>query len=627
MFGSTTRRKLGTTTVLILLVTALLLSMPLGATPSYSASSTKPLHFFLHYTSNPPLVGGTASNYIMDTERLLQGIRFSDLKRIGQPKISLDWYLYPNFAGAVTFDGLWQVIIFANSTALHPATWGLQFWEKTPQGSIVWDSGQLTPDVKGGPSGKTGFVDVPVFGYALTAELLHTFAPGNTLELEITINTGSTVPLRVWYDIPQYPSQAIFPSTDFARPISLATFDANNTARDVFFTSWGTAQRQVVVRANITDPFGGYDVFRVDVTIRDSANRSIVTNELIVRLLGNRFSFNGLYEFVWLYPQDAFPGKYRIEIRVIDNNGAANFELSGNYEPYVEFLSKIFSIGIEFPVSFRVEDSRGQPLPKAKLTFLYAGLPVEGGMTDSLGMLSLTLFAGSFGVQVSWQSIVVANQNVSVTNATNFTIRAAVYYPEFKFVSNAGKPINRAMVFLTSPNGSNTRLPFLSNAEGVISIAQLPVGGYGLLTFWEGELVADARLNVTGDGPYTIRTKIYTLTVSLKDNSGAPLNQIQIVVSSGEGVFDFGITGTSGQANFSLPVGTYKVSTYYSGSYWLNYILNASQVDVPLEADRAISISLSNVPPPIYLTIGFWLIAGPAIILAGFIAMRILRKR
>ncbi len=625
--GPITKRKLGIPTLLILLAPALLLSIPLATSPAHSSPSTKPLHFYLHYTLIPPSVGGVSTKYIMDTDQTFQNVKNTDFKGIGQPKIQIDWYLYPNFAGPVTFSGAWQVIVFVNSTALHPATWGLQFWEKRPQGSIVWDSGALSPDVKGGPSGNPGYVDVPIFGYTLTAEITHTFNSGNTLEFEITINSGSTTAVTVWYDSPFYPSHAIFPSTESAKPELIRTLDANTTAREVFFTFWREEQRKVVVSAEVTDPFGGYDIYKVTATITDSANRSVITNQPMNRILGDRFSFTTLYEIVWSYPENALQGKYRINITVIDNNGKFNFEMFGTYEPYLEFSTTLFSIGIQFPIRFIIQDNRGLALPGARLTLLSNGLAVEGGITDSEGKLDLTVFTGPFTVQVSWYGTLVADRGISITNASTFTIRTAVYYPQFNFISNAGEPINRAMIFVTAPNGTNIRLPFLTDAKGAITLPRHPAGEYGFLTFWEGVLVADAKVNVTNDGPYSIRTQIYNLAVDVTDNSGAQLQGVQVVVSSGGRVFDFGITGRTGQANFSLPAGSYGVSTYYSGSYWLNYIVNTTHIDVAVSADNAISIPLSNVPPPIYVTIGFWLIAIPILLTAVFILLRRRRFR
>jgi len=612
--------------MLILVTLGSLLFVPTRVNPSYAETSTKSMHFYLHYTSAAS-VGGVSTNYLMNTNRAFQNVKNSDVKKIGQPKIQVDWYLYPSFAGPVTFTGSWQVIIFVNASALHPANWNLEFWEKTPQGTVIWDSGALSPSVQGGPSGNPGSVDVPVFGYTLTSDLTHTFNPGNTLELEVTVNTGSTVEARVWYDSVLYPSQAIFPSTDFAKPVSIRTLDANLTAKEVFFTFWNEQQRKVVISADVTDPFGGYDISRVTATITDSANRTVLVDQPMNRISGDPFSFTSTYETVWSYPADALQGKYRVDVEVIDNNGKYNFESFGNFGPYVESSSKFFSIGIQYPVHFIIQDNRHQPLASASLTVLSAGLPVAAGTTDSTGMLTLTLFTGNFEVQVKWYNILVADERISFTNESTYTITTAVYYPEFRFVSNAGNPLNGAMVFVAAPNGTNIRLPYLSDANGAISFRQQPGGEYGLLTFWHGVLVADAKVNVTADGPYTIRTQVFRLTVNVTDNSEAPLENTQIVVSSSTGrVLDFGITGKLGQVSFNLPADDYKVTTYFFGSYWLNFISNTTTLTVPVRADRLIAVSLSNIPPPVYTTIGFWLIVIPLVIVI-LLAVILLRRR
>ncbi len=156
----------------------------------------KDLTFFFHYASSAETAGGVSTNYLASTAANFQNVKNHDVKATGQPKIQVDFYLFPALAGAVTLSGDWQVVVFANSTALHPATWNLEFWDRTPSGSIAWDSGALTPSVQGGPSANNGYVDAPIYGYTLTTSSLNrTIAAGDTLEVEVTVNTGATVPL------------------------------------------------------------------------------------------------------------------------------------------------------------------------------------------------------------------------------------------------------------------------------------------------------------------------------------------------------------------------------------------------------------------------------------------------
>src|SRR5579884_335852 len=127
---------------------------------------------FFHYSSSAVYVAGTSSNLIMNTVFTFQGGSQNFYKATGQPKISEDFYLYPSLAGNLTLSGNWVVTIFANSTSLHPATWNVEFWEKSQNGSIVWDSGVLSPNVVGGPAGEQGYVDVPIYGYSLVVSNL-----------------------------------------------------------------------------------------------------------------------------------------------------------------------------------------------------------------------------------------------------------------------------------------------------------------------------------------------------------------------------------------------------------------------------------------------------------------------
>ncbi len=302
--------------------------------------------FYMHYTSNPPQVGGVVTNYILDTKNNFQTVRNSEYKGIGQPKIALDWYLAPSLAGPVGLNGVWQTIIFANSTALHPATWGVEFWEKSPSGAIIWDSGALTPTVLGGPSGNNGRVDSPVYGYTLDVNLNHTLAAGNTLQVEINVNTGATVPLRVWYDSPYYPSRLILPSDGYARVEGLVTQDVNGTARTTFFSFWPQGQRKVVVVASITDPFGGYDVAKVWVQIKGPGGSLAVNNASMALYSGTSTSYTSVFRYAYGYNSSQPEGTYSVLAVVVDNNEQIQFGKTGSYSPFIEYGTTQFSIGV-----------------------------------------------------------------------------------------------------------------------------------------------------------------------------------------------------------------------------------------------------------------------------------------
>lgn len=227
-------------------------------------------------------------------------------------------------------------MVFANSTALHPATWNLEFWEKSPNGTIVWDSGILSPTVSGGPAGNPGYVDVPIYGYSLAVNsLAHNFTAGDSLQVEVTVNIGSTVPLTLWYDSSTYPSGMTLPSSGYATPLSVVTQDVNGTARTTFYTFWSQSQRQVVILVPVSDSFGGYDINKVIVQVTGPGGMILVNNISMTRVSGNSFSYQSTYRFVFPYQSNSSLGVYEILVSVVDNNGAHQYSVYGYYSPYI----------------------------------------------------------------------------------------------------------------------------------------------------------------------------------------------------------------------------------------------------------------------------------------------------
>lgn len=673
---------------------------------SSTDTSAKPLHFYFHSTSEPVLIAGSGTHYVMDTTRT-----FSKpspfYKPIGQPKIAINFYLYPELAGPVTLDGEWQVLIWVNGTALKPTGWGVRFFERDPEGNNVWDSTELKPKVVGGPTGFPGYVDVPVNGYTLSTPLEHTFARGNTIEVQVTVNPGSAVAIWIWYDSPSYPSQAILPSLDYARPVAIGTYDANSTEQRVFSVFWDDDQRKVIARVNVTDPFGGYDVYMVNISISDPFDRVVLPNRPMERVLGSSFSYLSTYEASWPYPSTAALGNYTINVSVVDLNGWYQYTLRRTFVPYIEYATMTFSMGLQYPVRIRVLDNHDNPLADADLSASSAGLIAATGRTDLEGWWDVALYTGPYTISVFWQGTKVAEAPIEIISAGEFTIRSAVYYPTFSMLDNTGEPLEGAWVYVTFPNGTITPFPFVTDANGLFSLVQSPAGDYALRVLWRGVTVGESTFDVNSDGPYTLRNRvyratlkaiddeerpvqgayvaisssigtifefdvtdasgemlarlpsgeyifrafwegvlvhestnivdhdglysipsqIYTLTVNVTDNEGKPLKGVYVVASTPRKVFGFGVTRELGLTTLTLPKGTYQVSTYYNTTYWLNSISNYTQVTVPVTSKTLVQVSISNYPPALWTTMGFWLIVIPVLLLTAGMVLTLKRRR
>ncbi len=587
------------------------------------------MQFYFHYSSSAQTVGGVSTNYISNTLASFQSVKNHDSKTAGQPKVQLDFYVYPPFAGQVRLSGAWQVIVFANSSALHPAGWNLEFWEKSASGSIVWDSGSLNPTVLGGPSGNNGYIDVPIYGYTLTSSnLTRTFASGDVLETEVSINTGSTVPVSIWYDSPHEPSGMMLPSNDYMLISGISTRDANGTLRSVFFTFWSAGQRSVTLENPVTDPFGGYDISSELISIKGPTGNYAITNQTMQKTSGTPQSFTSSFSYTFQYTSDSPRGNYTVTVLALDNNAVNQFASTGRYSPFAELTSTSFSIGLQYPVRVKVMDTHSATLPGARVAFLSGTVEYAGGLTDADGVFRVSIFSGDFTVRVWWEGVPVLSQNVTVRGITNLNVTSAVYYPTITVVTDLKAPLAGALVFLHFPNGSATLLPYTTDSKGSFSLRQQPQGNYSLLVLFEGVKVAETVVDVSSDGPYVTTTNVFRLAVTVKDGGGSPLDGAGVLVSSPRaangGAIGYLTTGPSGEANFSLPVGSYTITAEYQGVYFLSPFSNSTSLPVNLNSDKSIVIVMKNLPPPIFSTLGFQLILVAAVVigLAVFIFIR-----
>ncbi|MEM0117018.1 MAG: hypothetical protein QXE12_03750 [Conexivisphaerales archaeon] len=552
-------------------------------------------------------------------------------KGTGQPKISEDFYLYPSLAGNLTLSGNWVVIVFANSTALHPAAWNVEFWEKAPNGSIVWDSGLLSPSIVGGPAGYQGYVDVPIYGYKLTVtNLTHSFLAGDTLQVEVTVNTGSTVPLRLWYNSVSYPSGMILPSTGFATPYSVITEDANGTATRVFYTYWSQSQRKVIINAYVSDPFGGYDIGNVTIQIRDPTGSVIVNNYSMSKTSGSTFSFISTYQYVYQYSSNSTLGTYTLLISVVDNNGLHQYQLYGTYQPYIETISSHFSLGLPVPVTFKLTSASTQPLEGANVELYSGGHLYASGSTGPDGSVNITVFSGTFEVKVYWEGTEVYDGTESIINSTTILLPVFVFDPAFRVVTSDGVGLENALVFITYPNGSTGRDPYITNSLGEIQLMSQPAGNYSFLILYDDEVVADTSTvanfswTVTPNGfsavvpqVFSVGSQVYTITVNVFDNAGSRLTNASVLITSKStgAVLGYELT-KNGTVSLLLPYGTYLLEIQYHNVWWLTYYSNTTTLPVQVTKDMILSITMKNIPPPIWATLGFWLIVTPIVLVA-----------
>jgi hypothetical protein len=542
------------TLTLAILITLSSLAILHPATALYQGQA-KPMDFYLHNLTTPANVGGIQTTHVINTTKAFsyqtveQALANSFYKPVGQPKIDVPFYLYPNFAGPVTIDGTWDVSLWINASAYKPTTFTVQYQEISSTGQTIWDSGQINPTVT---SSIGGYIDVPIIDYKLSTQLTHTFTAGSTLLVTAEVNSGSTAETRIWYDSITYQSKVTLPAKDYARAATIETFNSEGDQTTNFASNTTEANRVVKIDANVTDPFGGYDVYQVNITITDPEGNRVVDNKNMPMLPNTQWqtSYSNMYELTYSYPTTAAIGNYTIAITVIDNNGYNALQTTGKYDPFIEQNQATFAIGV-----------------------------------------------------------------------------IAYYNPVIKIVDDNNSPLPGAAIYVTWRNGTVEQSPRTTDQNGTIKLSNAPDGQYGFTVYYKNQIVQQTTLQIHSNGPYTIKTLVYRLDVQVIDNNKQPVSNAFVVMYTllGDGVA-LNITDTTGNAIVRLPAGTYNIEAYYTADYWLTPAKTNATTQITLSQSTLKQVVLTDYPPAIWTTTGFWLLIAAIIIVVAAAAL-ILRKR
>jgi hypothetical protein len=418
----------------------------------------------------------TSRAFRFNTNRLAYTGSF--FKPVGLPKLSVNFYLSPSLLAPVKADGDWSVSVWVNSTAYKPVSFNTQYREVAGDGSVLWDSGQLSPTVS---SSIGDHIDVSIQDFVLVSRLTHTFQAGSTILVLVEVNAGSSSALRLWYDSLFYPSKVTLPVSDYARPTTatLQSYDGSRT--DLFDHAWSLDKRTVLVRVNVSDPFGVYDVNSV--TMRILNNGTTPVSEVIDMKPESAppRSLLRVYSAAWAYPESAQVGNYTVRVDVVDNTGAYRIIDEGMPDPNLETLTHWFQIG---PVTYhspliRVLDVVGDPVREAQV---YVTFP--NGVRDNLprytgtqGNITLVkVIPGQYGLTVIWRDRVVKQTTLIIDSDGPYQVTAQIYELQAEVLDNAGKPVEGAYVLVYSRSGLGYGFNVTSTTGA--SSMKLPPGNY-----------------------------------------------------------------------------------------------------------------------------------------------------
>ena len=497
--------------------------------------------------------------------------------------VRLDWYLSPQLAGPFAVNGNVTFNIFANTTGVSAnANINLELYE------VTYKSGTQTTEslvATGGPESYT--LTTSIDSYSVTAvDVHHTFQAGSSIRIHVEIQGGASSYFTAWYGDATYDSRVVFDSTDYLRVADVYTLDYANNPTISFDPN--SQQKVVKIRANLTDPFGGYDIRWATVTVVMPDGSLLLDNATMDLLEGTPSTYNNIYGKSISY-NDLPVGTYTVFVYAMDNNGYNYYNHMQNYEygPYGATGTGYFNIGLPNMLDINLVNAFDEPLPGAEIQLIYSGEVLASGITDGNGNLSVGVYSGTYTIKAIWNGTDIMSEdtlmviNGDVNNTVEGNTLTVTSDMQVKIYGNVGdlnihlsdadgNDLGNADIYISYPNGTSSINPIRAGSGGDARLYRVPGGQYSASVFWKGVSVASvtfaASFNTTAP-TFTeeISCTVYNIVMVAEDHSGDTVSFVSIVARNTDtgNVEDFGVTDSAGQVSFRLPGGSKAIQAYW----------------------------------------------------------------
>lgn len=497
-----------------------------------------------------------------------------------------NWYLYPNLAGNLTLDGEFTLSIWANWT------------EPTSK-----DIDQLTNLTEVYPSGNENTFE--------ESTELHTFTQGwrrynHTFQINnYTLTKGSTLKVSTYLEAPSQQSGTFevgfggvidgemrdanmsIPCQNYIQVDDVYTLDSTRTLNSTFRPD--ATNKSMYIHANVTDPFGGYDVEWTNLTLKQPDGTVIpgFDNMSMNKTSGSFRSFITEFETQWNYT--GYPeGSYNVTIRAVDKQGLRNWEESESFEGHEVYGTHSFFIGgLPYYANLKILDDMGNPLPNTTVVIRKGGGLFNSNKTDSNGITNISFGNTSYDVNAIWEEVEVTGSSIDIDRNRSYSdpleITVDVVYPEIKIVDDKNNALDNARIYVTHPNGTTNSSAYITGNNGRIQLNRVPAGDFNFLVEWKDKEVADTQIPIDSSNRYEISASVYHFHLQVKDNQGDILNDalvifeyedLGIVVSSN-------LTNQNGNVSARLAGANYNIRIYWKDSvvYDENYRVNSSTTE------------------------------------------------
>ncbi len=541
--------------IVIWAVLALMLVSTLAVMPDEAEAQgpgRKDITFYFQNCTSAKQVGVISTMRILNTT-------IGDNENVTEatPKgIQTDWYLFPLLANDTAIEGNVSVHVWCYRTGVSTAV-TLRFW--------LYDYDENGLQVATIASGSQAYdLETIIDEYSISAPHVprYDISKGHTMRLYFDLDGSSSNTYRMGFGGSNYRSRVVIEMHDYVRVNDVDTLDHQRTPTIVF--SQIAANKTMYFAANITDPYGGYDIRLVNATVVAPNGTTVIDEVQMNKTKGFYNSFYNEYEYTWNY--SGYPtGQYNLTVTTVDNTGYYyRFPTNpgdATYGGHLESMTVSFWIGgMPHPVTINVTDDLGAVLPGAEVT-----MGAASGTTDAGGQVVLNLANGTYDLKVFWQRVEVYSASHSVLNATWIDVTAAVFSPDIVILDDVGDPVFDAVVFTLHPNGTFLDKSWRTDASGGISWDTMAGGDYRVSVLWMGVEVYNSTLTLAGQGPYTLTVMVYQLDIQVVDTAGQGLELAQVVITNTTNglVADSTLTNFTGHTMSKIPIGNFDFVVYW----------------------------------------------------------------
>jgi len=546
-------RRMAIWTVLVLMLVSSLAVLPDEA--AAQAPGNKDITFYFHNVTAGAQIGSITTMRIMNTT---QGDTLNVSTRSAK-SVQYDFYLYPVLADNTTVDNNVTVHIWARRIATSGDNRGAAFIMR------LYDVDQNGNDVATIASANVNYQMLTAWReYSIPATNVanYTVGVGHSLRVYVEIDGSSSNDYQMAWGDKTRKSRVDIEMTDYVRVNDVDTLDYQRVPTIVY----GQLEdnKTMYFTANITDPYGGYDIALVNASVVAPNGTTVVDSVAMGKTKGFFNSYYSEYEYTWNY--SGYPtGQYNLTVHVVDwsgyyyryptNPGDATF---GGHR---ESMSTSFWIGgMPHNVTVNVTDDLDDDLQGAVVI-----MGPAKGTTDASGQVVLRLANGTYDLEVLWQNVRVYFNVHTVINDTYIDVKAAVYAPSLVAVDDVGDPVFDAVVFAVHPNGTFMAQSWRTDASGNVDWDTMAGGDYRVSAYWMGVEVFNSTVTIDGQGPFTLDLMVYQLDIQVVDSAGDGLELAQVVIANTTNglVADSKLTNFTGHTVSKVPIGSYDFRVYW----------------------------------------------------------------